>query len=306
MSARTTTPRRRTAVLATAALATVVTGALVACGNSAASAAAAPARSSGPSASAVAGPSLHMISNNGHRLAFHVTPGHLPAIVLDAGGGEGASQWQKIAPALAEQTGSEIITYDRAGIGKSDEVVGAWNAENAASDLEAGLTKLGVTHDVVLVSHSQAGEVATYFAKKHPKWVSGAVLVDASLPNFYTDTETARIVAANQAQVAQLDGTLSTKPVRQLLATADNYGPMHHAYHRISWPQSVPATVIASSKTPFDTPDDAQLWRDAQTQFAKAATNRTYLVAKGSSHEIPTDRPDVVVKAVEAMAKARG
>ncbi|WP_406140040.1 alpha/beta fold hydrolase [Streptomyces sp. NBC_01089] len=305
MSAR-TTPRRRTAVFATAALATVVTGALVACGNSTASAADAPAASSRPSATATAGSSLHMIANNGHKLAFHVTPGHLPAIVLDAGGGEDSSQWQKIAPALARKTGSEIITYDRAGIGKSDEVVGAWNAENAASDLEAGLTKLGATHDVVLVSHSQAGEVATYFAKKHPKWLSGAVLLDASLPDFYTDSETARIEAANQAQVAQLDGQVSTKPIRQLLATADNYGPMHHAYQQISWPKSVPATVIASSTTPFDTPEDAQLWRNAQTRFAKAAANRTYTVAKGSSHEIPTDRPDVVIKAAAAMAKAHG
>ncbi|WP_405944650.1 alpha/beta fold hydrolase [Streptomyces sp. NBC_00932] len=305
MSAR-TTPRRRTAVFATAALATVVTGALVACGNSTASAADAPARSSRPSATATAGSSLHMISNNGHKLAFHVTPGHLPAIVLDAGGGLDSSQWQKIAPALARKTGSEIITYDRSGIGQSDEVVGAWNPQNAASDLEAGLTKLGATHDVVLVSHSQAGEVATYFAKKHPKWVSGAVLVDASLPNFYTDSETARIEAANQAQVAQLDGQVSTKEIRQLLATADNYGPMHHAYHQISWPQSVPTTVIASAKTPFDTPADAQLWRDAQTRFAKAAANRSLVVAKGSSHDIPADRPDVVIKAVEAMAKAHG
>ncbi|WP_405751003.1 alpha/beta hydrolase [Streptomyces sp. NBC_01411] len=305
MSAR-TTPRRRTAVFATAALATVVTGALVACGNSTASAADAPARSSRPSATATAGSSLHMISNNGHKLAFNVTPGHLPAIVLDAGGGLDSSQWQKIAPALARKTGSEIITYDRSGIGQSDEVVGAWNPQNAASDLEAGLTKLGATHDVVLVSHSQAGEVATYFAKKHPKWVSGAVLVDASLPNFYKDSETARIEAANQAQVAQLDGQVSTKEIRQLLATADNYGPMHHAYHQISWPQSVPATVIASAKTPFDTPADAQLWRDAQTRFAKAAANRSLVVAKGSSHDIPADRPDVVIKAVEAMAKAHG
>ncbi|MFE2376501.1 alpha/beta fold hydrolase [Streptomyces sp. NPDC059398] len=305
MSARATTPRRRTAVFATVALATVAAVSLAAYGNSTASAASVPSRSGRPSATATAS-SLHMIANNGHKLAFHVTPGHLPAIVLDAGGGLDSSQWKRIAPVLARKTGSEIITYDRAGIGKSDEVVGAWNAQNAASDLEAGLTELGATHDVVLVSHSQAGEVATYFAKKHPKWVSGAVLVDAGLPNFYTDSETAKIEAANQAQVAQLDGTLSTKPIRQLLATASNYGPTHHAYHRISWPQSVPATVIASSKTPFDTPEDAQLWRKAQTQFADAAPNRSLVVAKGSSHDIPADRPDVVVKSVEAMAKAHG
>ncbi|MEV6791622.1 hypothetical protein AB0M87_06405 [Streptomyces sp. NPDC051320] len=139
-----------------------------------------------------------------------------------------------------------------------------------------------------------------------PPWISGALLVDAGLPNFYTDRETAKYVAANEAQISALKGRPATKETRQLLATADEFGPTRHAYHGISWPRNVPATVIASSKTPFDTPQDAQLWRDAQAQFAKAAANRNLVIAKGSSHDIPADRPDVVIKAVDAMVKAHG
>ncbi|MGW7002652.1 alpha/beta fold hydrolase [Streptomyces sp. NPDC054933] len=57
------------------------------------------------------------------------------------------------------------------------------------------------------------------------------------------------------------------------------------------------------SKTPFDTPEDAQLWRDAHQQFVKAAPNRRLVVAERSSHDIPIDRPDVVVSAVDDMVK---
>jgi pimeloyl-ACP methyl ester carboxylesterase len=311
MTAYTTRGRRRLTVLTTVVLATVLTGTAAAYAKSATPDAAGSAKSSRPSATTVAAatagdPSLRMVSTQGRRLAFHVTPGHLPAIVLDAGGGLDSSEWKNIVPVLAKKTGSKIITYDRAGTGDSDEVTGPWNAENAASDLEAGLTKLGATRDVILVSHSQAGEVSTYFAKKHPDWVSGAVLVDANLPNFFTDSETARIVAANQAQIGALEGIPSTREIRGLLATAWNYGPMHNAYHKTSWPRSIPATVIASSKTPFDTPEDAQLWRDAQAQFAHAAPHRKLVVAEGSSHEIPADRPETVIKAVVNMVKAHG
>lgn len=49
-----------------------------------------------------------MISNNGHAPAFNVTPGTLPAIVHDAGGGLDSPQWDKVAPVLAEDTGSMI------------------------------------------------------------------------------------------------------------------------------------------------------------------------------------------------------
>ncbi|MDG3015281.1 alpha/beta hydrolase [Speluncibacter jeojiensis] len=250
--------------------------------------------------SAASAGSLHMIANEGHRLAFHVIPGHRPAIVLDAGGGLDSSQWHAIAPALAQRTGSEVITYDRAGEGASDEVPGPWKAANAASDLRAGLTALGA-RGAVLVSHSLAGEVATELVRSDPDRVAGAVLVDASLPEFYTDAETARIVAANAHQIAELRGKPQTRQTRQLLAQAADYGPAHRAYHRMSWPDIVPATVIVSSQTPFDTPQDARLWKAAQAQFAGAASNRTLIHADPSSHDIPEDRPDVVMKAVEDM-----
>ena len=170
------------------------------------------------------------------------------------------------------------------------------------SDLDAGLQQLGVTHDVVLVPHSEAGEIATYFVNDHPGVVAGAVLVDASLPDFYTPSELARVIAANQDQIAQLAKAPSTKQTRQLLAVAQNYGPAHQAYHQMTWPQDVPAIVVASAKTPFDTsPADAQLWRDAQAAFAAHAPNRQLVTAAGSSHDVPLDRPGVVIKAVQDM-----
>jgi pimeloyl-ACP methyl ester carboxylesterase len=247
-----------------------------------------------------------MVKNGGHTLAFHLTPGHGPTIVLDAGGGADSSYWKDIVPTLLKNTGSTIVTYDRAGMGASDEVPGPWKVDDAVSDLEAGLNQLGATHNVLLVSHSLAGEIATYFADKNPQWVTGSVLVDASLPNFYTDGEITKIEAANKEQVAELRKQPSTKQTRQLLAVAAGYEAMHRAYHQISWPDDVPATVIVSAKTPFDTPDDAQLWRDAQAQFAGAAPNRTLVVAANSSHDIPLDRPDVVVNAIDEMAKKLG
>ncbi|MET8964286.1 alpha/beta hydrolase [Streptomyces sp. NPDC004074] len=297
-----TAPYRRTAIVLSAAA--VMGGALVGCGhsNTPATDSASPAKKAGTTATAS---TLHMIENKGHRLAFHVTPGHGPVIVLDAGGGEDSSYWKKLVPALAKETGSKIITYDRAGMGASEAVPGPWKAQNAVSDLEAGLTALGATHDVVLVSHSEAGEIATYFTREHPEQMAGAVLVDASLPEFYTDTETARVAAASQAQVDALKGHAKTKADRQLLAVAANFVPAHHAYHRIGWPASVPATVIASAQTPFPTSaPDAKAWRDAQARFAHAATNRKFVVAANSSHDIPVDRPDVVEAQVTALVKA--
>ena len=312
-----TSPRRRNLRAVPALLLpAIVAGTLAACGSTVTSAPATPCPSpscpataspaSAPSPSTAANGTLRMISRNGHRLAFHITAGHLPAIVLDAGGGLDSSYWNPLVPQLAKATGSEIITYDRAGLGDSDEVPGAWNVEDAVADLATGLRELGATQ-VILVAHSQAGEVATYFTRANPRQVCGAVLVDASLPNFYTDDEIARIEAANQPQIDALKRQPSTKQTRQLLATAANYGPMHHAYHQISWPDSIPATIIVSQKTPFDgSTEDAQRWRDAAAEFAKAGSNRQLVTAAASSHDVPIDRPDLVLDEIEKMAAAHG
>jgi pimeloyl-ACP methyl ester carboxylesterase len=272
----------------------------------AASPPASPASSPASPPSSPASPAApRMITNDGHRLAFYVTPGKRPAIVLDSGGGEDHTQWKDIAPRLHAATGAQIITYDRAGMGASDEVPGPWNRQNAVSDLEAGLRELGVTGKVILVSHSQAGEIATALAGKNPGLLSGAVLVDANLPQFFTDEETARLVAAMQPQIDAARSAPSTKETRQLLATADGFAESHRAYHRMVWPSSVPATVIRSAKTPFEgSPEDAQRWRDAAATFVKAAPNRTLVTAEGTSHEVPADAPDLVIREIEKMMAA--
>ncbi|WP_405459040.1 alpha/beta fold hydrolase [Streptomyces sp. NBC_00101] len=305
--------RRRTRrALSAVALLAVAAGVVTACGEEkTGSPKAAASTGASTSAPASAGPAdastLHMIDSAGHRVAFHVTTGHGPTIVLDAGGGEDSSYWKELVPELRADTGATVITYDRAGLGRSEAVPGPWDAEAAAADLKKGLTDLGVTQDVLLVSHSQAGEVATYFAKENPKLVSGAVLVDANLPPFFTDQEIARLSAANQPQVDAAKKDPTTPENRQLLSTAENFTPAHRAFHEASWPTAVPARVIVSEKTPFDgSPEDARRWHEAAATFAQQAPNRTLVTAEGSSHDVPKDRPELVLAEIGKMAAVRG
>lgn len=246
--------------------------------------------------------STRMVDSNGHKVAFHVTPGHEPVIVLDAGGGLDSTYWDALVPDLAKRTGSEIITYDRVGFGASNEVAGPWNVQSATDDLENGLKALGATRDVILVSHSLAGEIATYLARRHSDWLAGAVLVDANIPQFFTDAMIARQMTLYKPILASVKAAPPTKAGRQLLALAESFVDTSRAFHKAKWPASVPAAVIVSEKTPFDTPADAQRWRDAHAAFAREAENRTLITAGGSSHDVAHDRPDIVIQAIADMA----
>lgn len=215
------------------------------------------------------------------------------------------SYWKDLAPRLAKTTGSKVITHDRAGEGESDEVSGPWRVENAVSDLEAGLEELGVTKDVVLVSHSIAGEVATNFVVKNPGWVSGAVLVDANVPDFFTDGVLTAFEPVVEARRAALLEQESTKENRRLLAVLVDYAPVHRVFRELSWPEDVPVTVVVASETPFvDLPEAAAMWRDGQARFARGGPNRKHVVAENTSHEgIVTERPDVITGAVEDVVE---
>jgi hypothetical protein len=69
------------------------------------------------------------------------------------------------------------------------------------------------------------------------------------------------------------------------------------AFHRVTWPASVPAVVIVSEQTPFEAAD-AQWWREAHQQFVNSANNLKLMVADRSSHDVAHDRPDVIIQAV--------
>lgn len=243
----------------------------------------------------------HMIDVDGHKIAFHVTPGHGPTIVLDAGGGADSSYWDTFVPELAKRTGSQIITYDRAGVGASDDVDGAWDVHGATRDLAVGLAKLHATDRVILVSHSLAGEIATYLVGQHPKWFIGAVMVDANVPDFYTDAAIARAEAMYAPVIAATKAAPPSKSGRQLLALSSSFVETSRAFHGVTWPASVPVIVIVAEKTPFDDPTDKQWWKDAHAQFAKRAPNRRLVNATGSSHDVAHDRPDVILSAISEI-----
>src|SRR5947208_3060895 len=93
----------------------------------------------------------------GDHLQFPISAGTSPSILFEAGGGDDPTVWTDIAAKVRVRTRARTITYDRAGFGKSDPVLGPYRVEAEVTMLERGLAALEITGDVVLVSHSYGG-----------------------------------------------------------------------------------------------------------------------------------------------------
>jgi pimeloyl-ACP methyl ester carboxylesterase len=132
-------------------------------------------------ASADAGP-VHvagdrLIDVGDHRLNIRCIGSGSPAVILEPGLGEPASDMAKlIAPQVAGTT--RVCVYDRAGHGRSDAAPDA----DAARDLHVLLERADIPGPIVLAGHSLGGMFALAYADRYPAQVGGVALIDSMHP----------------------------------------------------------------------------------------------------------------------------
>ena len=249
-----------------------------------------------------------LVDVGGHRLHFHILRGRGVPIVFEAGGGDDGTVWDSLLHPIAALTGAPLITYDRAGFGKSEvdaheRDIDKHGILNGIQGLESGLRKLGYGGNIVLVAHSYGGLYATLYATRHPRLVKAAVLVDASTACWFDDA-----YLRNFVNERKKEDTVKAK--------AENLGRYYQAANlpttvaivgRVSFPPTIPVIDLVSEHPPFSDSGDIVRWKNCHTQFAAAQPNRESITAYGSTHYIFKDNPPLVIHAVaKAYAGAVG
>ena len=104
-----------------------------------------------------------LIDVGGHKLHFNILKGKGIPILFEAGNGDDGSVWQPILNDLFKATNATIITYDRAGLGKSEIDTIKISFKNEVKDLETALQKLGFSKKIFIVCHSFGGYYTSLF-----------------------------------------------------------------------------------------------------------------------------------------------
>lgn len=77
-----------------------------------------------------------------------------------------------------------VCVYDRANVGRSDDVPGRVTGMDSARDLHALLGSAGVKGPYVLLGSSLGGAISDLYAAAYPRDVAGMVLLDSTLPAY--------------------------------------------------------------------------------------------------------------------------
>ena len=228
------------------------------------------------------------------QLAFHVVPGAEPALLLEAGGGADSSSWGALPDALAAATGRRVISYDRAGFGKSPFPKHAFTIADEVIALHAGVHRVGATK-IVPVAASYGALIDVAYAKAYPDDVAGFVFLDPMNVDFVEAVGLPAILAT-----VPMPESPTTDKERAIARMVTSFPALVGDLHGVRWPANLPVVIVSAATPPF--PDAAlqAAWRASHEALAKTP-GASRVIAKASDHDIAQSEPAVVIAAAQKV-----
>jgi pimeloyl-ACP methyl ester carboxylesterase len=242
--------------------------------------------------------------------------GEGPLVVCVPGMGDLRSSYRHLAPALVA-AGYRVVTTDLRGHGDSSTGFSSYGDEETAADVEALLDHLG--SPAVVVGNSMGASAAMLTAAKRPELVTGLVL----LGPFGRNPKVSRLLSLvmRAATAAPWVGVTwkaylpslyaGRKPADQAEYTDSMFAALrrpgyaaafsattrlsHDAVERALPAVHTPSVVLMGELDP-DFPDAR-----AEAEWLAAALGGTAVMVPDAGHYPQSQRPDLVVPAVEAF-----
>jgi len=233
-----------------------------------------------------------LVDLGSYKLHFKIIEGGGPPILFESGGGLDARQWDSISTVLHDKLNATIITYDRQGFGQSGLDTSKFNVLDEIKGLELGLERLGYANkSKLLVCHSLGAFYSRLYAFRNPQLVKGIIMLDPRIPS-YADMKFARSVSS---KLKQADFSKEDLGLYYVLTEMERNSDF---VRRKSIPPNIPIINIMAEQGPFETEEENDRFKLAQRNFINKRENARLINAKGSSHNIPQDQPEVVISEI--------
>ena len=220
-----------------------------------------------------------------------------PVVILEAGGGAYSTTWAAVQTALAPRVRS--CSYDRAGLGWSQDGPSPRTVKQEVRELHALLAAAKVPGPYVLTGHSIGGVLVRLYTEAYPNDVTGIVLA-ASMH------ESARLGVIGKGWVrVREDPSLeyfAGELQRLYMARQTNREPLGDR----------PLIVLAPMRQDPPPPGTSdELWSELRVEkddqamgLVLLSTNSKLVRDRASGHQIQTDNPGLVARAIEQVIEA--
>ena len=266
-----------------------------------------------------------MIDIGGYSLYVEDTGIGKVTVIFDAGMGDDSSVWNKVAEEVSQF--SRVITYDRAGLGWSEESPHERDSKVIVDELHSVLEEKDITGTIILVGHSFGGVNMQRYALTYPEDVAALVLVDSAhedqitkmpqasflqkylfkfgmwaapvgIPRLYlsnTNPEEKAKKSTTKHQYTSLDeAEYFPRSLSELNELTPSYGDM-------------PLVVIARNKASSEIDNTKArdlVWATLQENIATRSTNSTIIFSGARQHSIHKMQPEIVIEAIQTLAES--
>ena len=232
----------------------------------------------------------------GHKLRLRVAGTGTPTVVLDYGLGGSIEEWNDVFPEVARF--ARVVTYDRAGYGKSEAGPEPRSHAQIATELHALLHRANIAPPYVLVGHSLGGANIRAFAHLFKDEVAGLVFVDPFNVNIFTSqSEKEREAAMAQQEAALKDAPAGVQAEWKFLKGENqNNFPQLRSFGA---PPDVPMMVLVAGRE--RPPHWVKSVLDEYGTWVAEASEGSLVVTPESRHYIQRDDPALVISAIRRV-----
>lgn len=211
-----------------------------------------------------------------------------PVIIMEAGYGDYSKAWDHIAEGLTEY--GTVLTYDRAGLGKSGNSSKRRISSEMIKELRSCLEKLQLKPPYIFIGHSFGGINARLFTTFYPENMMGVVLVDSTPENYKEDFLPIMSPEFQEAYYKQFVYESSYEEFIFSLGEADKHCQSM---------RNIPLAVLAAGKKAFYLQEAQMKWLQLQEELLRLSSNHKFVIAEQSGHYIQKDEPHYIIDAIK-------
>lgn len=212
-----------------------------------------------------------------------------PTVVMDAGYGDHSKAWDSVVENISML--SNVLIYDRAGLGKSTPSSNPRTSREMVKELKALLMNTKIHPPYILVGHSFGGVNMRMYATEYQNEVTGLVLVD-STPEDYRE----RFLPTMSQDFQQAY-------YKQFISEC-NYDDFMESLKQLKETRlklNVPLIVLSAGKKAHYSKEAQVLWNEMQREMLEISSDGELMIVENSAHYIQNDEPEVVIRAIKKL-----
>lgn len=210
-------------------------------------------------------------------------------VVFESGAGNDHTVWTDKAVASQINTNFDVLMYDRAGYGKSENGPTPRNINQLRSELESLIDNFSNGRKVVLIGHSLGGLIIRDYAIKNPLKTAALLFVDPSHEFYNKPSQADEDLLYETAKNAGGANSGVALEIREFIEDLKYTSALPFL-------PNVPVIVLTSMQLDgTHSSSDKQIFYNAHELLKNGVTDFTHIATTKSGHFIMLDEPALVI-----------